>query len=133
VNPRYILFIHLVVNDMIQLTMTVSLFVLSYVHYAINVSVCCVLITLTVFTTMNTPLNLAAMAAECYVAICLPLRHAEFCTVRRTYAAIGWIWAVSAVSALTDVFLVVATQPRRPCSTPPCPAEGTRCSATRCT
>ncbi|XP_034389181.1 odorant receptor 131-2-like [Cyclopterus lumpus] len=111
VNPRYILFIHLVVNDMIQLTTTITLFVLSYAFYAINVSLCCVFITFTVFTTFNTPLNLAVMAAECYVAICLPLRHAELCTVGRTYAAIGLIWAASGVSVLLDVVIVVATEP----------------------
>ncbi|XP_054472058.1 odorant receptor 131-2-like [Anoplopoma fimbria] len=111
VNPRYILFIHLVVNDMIQLTTTVSLFVLSYIFYRINVSLCCLIVTFSVFTTLNTPLNLAVMAVECYIAICLPLRHAEFCTIKRTYILIGSIWAMSAVSTLPDVFLLLATEP----------------------
>ncbi|XP_056245330.1 odorant receptor 131-2-like [Seriola aureovittata] len=93
VNPRYILFIHLVLNDMIQLTTTISLFVFSYVFYKINTSFCCLIITFAVFTTLNTPLNLAVMAVECYIAICLPLRHAD------------------AVSTLPDVFIVVATKP----------------------
>lgn len=111
VNPRYILFIHLVVNDMIQLTTTISLFVFSYVFYKINVSLCCLIITFSVFTTLNTPLNLAVMAVECYIAICLPLRHAEFCTIRRTYILIAWIWSMSAVSALPDIFIILATEP----------------------
>ncbi|KAM9361371.1 odorant receptor 131-2-like [Symphorus nematophorus] len=111
VNPRYILFIHLVVNDMIQLTTTISLFVFSYIFYKINVSLCCLIITLAVFTTLNTPLNLAVMAVECYIAICLPLRHAELCTIKRTYILIGWIWAMSAVSTLPDVFIILATEP----------------------
>ncbi|XP_040014840.1 odorant receptor 131-2-like [Xiphias gladius] len=111
VSPRYILFIHLVLNDMIQLTTTISLFVFSYVFYKINTSLCCLIITFAVFTTLNTPLNLAVMAMECYIAICLPLRHAEFCTIKRTYILIGWIWALSAVSTLPDVFIVLATEP----------------------
>ncbi|XP_074508520.1 odorant receptor 131-2-like [Sebastes fasciatus] len=111
VNPRYILFIHLVVNDMIQLTTTISLFVFSYVFYKINVSLCCLIITFSVFTTLNTPLNLAVMAVECYIAICLPLRHAEFCTIRRTYILIAWIWSMSVVSALPDIFIILATEP----------------------
>ncbi|XP_071351175.1 odorant receptor 131-2-like [Trachinotus anak] len=111
VNPRYVLFIHLVLNDMIQLTTTISLFVFSYVFYKINTSFCCVIITFAVFTTLNTPLNLAVMAVECYIAICLPLRHAEFCTIKRTYTLIAWIWAMSALSTLPDVFIIVATQP----------------------
>ncbi|KAK1902273.1 Odorant receptor 131-2 [Dissostichus eleginoides] len=70
INPRYILFTHLVVNDMIQLTSTISLFVFSYVFYKINVSLCCFIILCSVFTTLNTPINLAVMAVECFIAIC---------------------------------------------------------------
>ncbi|XP_072238012.1 odorant receptor 131-2-like [Leuresthes tenuis] len=113
VNPRYILFIHLVLNDMIQLTATISLFVLSYVFYRINASLCCFIITFTVFTTLNTPLNLAVMAVECYIAVCLPLRHPQLCTIKRTYILIGCIWALSAVSVLPDIFLVLAKEPVR--------------------
>ncbi|KAI3369291.1 hypothetical protein L3Q82_007454 [Scortum barcoo] len=40
-DPRYILFIHMVINDAIQLTVTITLFVLSYIFYKINVSFCC--------------------------------------------------------------------------------------------
>ncbi|XP_070759428.1 odorant receptor 131-2-like [Enoplosus armatus] len=111
VNPRYILFIHLVVNDMIQLTTTVSLFVLSYIFYKINAALCLFILIFAVFTTLNTPLNLAFMAVECYIAICLPLRHTELCTIKRTYILIGWIWATSAVSTLPDVFIILATEP----------------------
>ncbi|XP_051804674.1 odorant receptor 131-2-like [Acanthochromis polyacanthus] len=113
VNPRYILFIHMVVNDMIQLTTTISLFVFSYVFYKIHASICCLIITFAVFTTFNTPLNLAAMAVECYIAICFPLRHAELCTIRSTYVLIGWIWVMAAVTALPDVFITLATEPVR--------------------
>ncbi|KAG7236582.1 hypothetical protein INR49_000767, partial [Caranx melampygus] len=104
VNPRYILFIHLVLNDMIQLTTTISLFVFIYVFYKINTFFCCIIITFAVFTTLNTPLNLAVMAVECYIAICLPLRHAELCTLKRTYSLIAWIWAMSAISTLPDSY-----------------------------
>ncbi|XP_071396992.1 odorant receptor 131-2-like [Centroberyx affinis] len=70
VNPRYVLFIHLVVNDMIQLTVSVTLFIFSYVFYTINVSICCLVLLPAMLTTQNTPLYLASMAAECYIAIC---------------------------------------------------------------
>ncbi|KAM9758273.1 odorant receptor 131-2-like isoform 2-T2 [Menidia menidia] len=113
VNPRYILFIHLVLNDMIQLTAAISLFICSYVFYKIHASLCCFILIFTVFTTLNTPLNLAVMAVECYIAVCFPLQHSRLCTVKRTYVLICCIWAVSAVSILTDVFLVVATEPER--------------------
>nr|XP_046241078.1 odorant receptor 131-2-like [Scatophagus argus] len=110
-KPHYVLFIHLVVNDMIQLATTISLFVSTYIFYKINVSLCCLIITVVVFTTLNTPLNLAVMAAECYIAVCLPLQHAKLCTIKRTHILIGLIWAVSALSALPDVFITLATEP----------------------
>ncbi|XP_015254141.1 PREDICTED: olfactory receptor 1N2-like [Cyprinodon variegatus] len=110
-NPRYILFIHLVVNDMIQLTASISLFVISYVFYKINASFCCFIVTFAVFTTVNTPLNLALMAVECYIAVCFPLQHAELCTIKRTYFLIGCIWVLSAASILPDIFIILATEP----------------------
>lgn len=51
------------------------------------------------------------MAAERYVAVCLPLRHAQLCTVRRTYWLIALIWAFSALAIAPDIFLVLATEP----------------------
>ncbi|KAG7257384.1 hypothetical protein CRUP_026702 [Coryphaenoides rupestris] len=110
-DPRYILFIHMVINDAIQLTVTILLFVLSYVYYQINVSFCCVCILLAVFTTRNTPVNLASMAIERYIAICQPLRHAQVCTVRRTYALIGLIWFLSVTPDVADLFATLATEP----------------------
>ncbi|XP_071350299.1 odorant receptor 131-2-like [Trachinotus anak] len=110
-NPRYILFIHLVVNDMIQVTLTIILFVISYTIYKLSVSLCCTFVLLALFTTENTPLNLACMAVECYIAICVPLRHVQICTVRRTLMLIGLIWVTSMLSALPDLFITLATEP----------------------
>ncbi|XP_076602018.1 odorant receptor 131-2-like [Chaetodon auriga] len=110
-NPRYILYIHLVVNDMIQVTLTLILFIISYILYKINASICCTFILLIVSTTENTPLNLACMAVECYIAICFPLRHVHICTIKRTLMLIGLIWTTSMSSALSDLFITLATQP----------------------
>ncbi|XP_035803961.2 odorant receptor 131-2-like [Amphiprion ocellaris] len=110
-NPRYILFVHLVINDMIQVTLTVLLFIISYTLYKIHVSVCCSIILIALFTTENTPLNLACMAVECYVAICIPLRHSQICTVKRVLLLIGLIWATTVLSILPDLFVTLATEP----------------------
>ncbi|XP_076003227.1 odorant receptor 131-2-like [Genypterus blacodes] len=110
-NPRYILFIHLVVNDMLQMIVTITLILIIYIFYRINVSICCVLILLAIFTSENTPLNLACMAVECYIAICMPLRHTQICTVKRAVLLIGLIWMTSVISGLPDLFITMATQP----------------------
>uniref|UniRef100_A0A674C420 Odorant receptor, family 90, subfamily A, member 1 n=1 Tax=Salmo trutta TaxID=8032 RepID=A0A674C420_SALTR len=109
-NPRYILFIHMVINDAIQLTVTTTLFVLSYIFYTINVSFCCFFILVAVFTTRTSPVNLASMAIERYISICNPLRHAQICTARRTYTLIGFIWFICVVPDITDLFVTMATE-----------------------
>ncbi|XP_066558953.1 odorant receptor 131-2-like [Amia ocellicauda] len=110
-NPRYVLFIHMVLNDMIQLSIAGALHVVSYVFYTINVSLCCLLLMVAIFTTLNTPLNLAGMAVERYIAICDPLRHSQICTVRRTYTLIALIWVGGALPILPDLFVLLATEP----------------------
>uniref|UniRef100_A0A672MR01 G-protein coupled receptors family 1 profile domain-containing protein n=1 Tax=Sinocyclocheilus grahami TaxID=75366 RepID=A0A672MR01_SINGR len=110
-NPRYILFIHMVLNDMIQLMIAVVLHILSYTVFTLNVSFCCVLLMSVIFTTLNTPLNLATMAIERYIAICNPLRHAQICTVCKTYILISLIWVLSAIQVLPDLFILLATKP----------------------
>ncbi|XP_047438223.1 odorant receptor 131-2-like [Mugil cephalus] len=110
-NPRYILFIHLVINDMIQLILSTLLHIISYVLYTITVQLCLVVLIITINTTINTPLNLACMAVECYIAVCMPLHHGRICTVKKTYVLIGLIWAVGSLSILPDLFILLATQP----------------------
>lgn len=110
-NPHYILFLHLVVNDMINVTMTTCLLLLTYIFYKINIFFCYVMIIFSIFSTLNTPFNLAVMAVECYIAVCLPLRHAQLCTIKRTHILIGSIWAMSSLSTLPDVFFIMATEP----------------------
>nr|XP_043879944.1 odorant receptor 131-2-like [Solea senegalensis] len=109
-NPRYILYIHMVINDIILLTMFTLLHVLSYIVFTLNVSFCTVLLLISVYTTTNNPLTLAVMALECYVAICFPLRHSRICTVKKTYAVIGLIWMLSSFVILPDLFVTLATE-----------------------
>uniref|UniRef100_A0A3B4BCT8 G-protein coupled receptors family 1 profile domain-containing protein n=1 Tax=Periophthalmus magnuspinnatus TaxID=409849 RepID=A0A3B4BCT8_9GOBI len=110
-NPRYILFIHLVVNDMIQLTTAITLFVCTYVFFTINTYLCCFILSFVVFTSLNTPLNLAVMAVECYIAVCFPLQHPQLCNIKNIYIVIGCMWALSILSFLPDIFFLAATDP----------------------
>lgn len=96
---------------MMQLFMSTFLHVISYILYTINTSFCLILLIITILTTLNTPLNLASMAVECYIAICIPLRHGQICTVKKTRIVIGLIWFLSAVTILPDVFILLATEP----------------------
>ncbi|KAJ0069137.1 hypothetical protein NL108_018560 [Boleophthalmus pectinirostris] len=111
-TPRYILFIHLVVNDMIQLTSSITLYVSSYVFYQINTSICGIILCFAIYTTLNSPVNLAVMAVECYIAICFPLRHSEVFNVKTAYILIAWIWVMSSIGIVPDLFLLIATEPR---------------------
>uniref|UniRef100_A0A4W6BMW7 Si:dkeyp-3f10.16 n=1 Tax=Lates calcarifer TaxID=8187 RepID=A0A4W6BMW7_LATCA len=101
-DPRYVLYIHLVINDMIMLTFSVALHIFTYT-IPLTFAPCCII--------LNSPLNLAGMAVERYIAVCRPLHHAQICTVQRAYALIALIWVVSLIPALTDIMVVLATQP----------------------
>ncbi|XP_061689559.1 odorant receptor 131-2-like [Syngnathoides biaculeatus] len=101
----------MVINDSAQLSFSVTLFLLSYIVFLIPVPLCCVFLLLTVFSTRNTPLNLAAMAVERYVAICRPLRHHQLCTAGRTYLMVALIWLASVAPDLSDLFVTLAGEP----------------------
>lgn len=66
----------------------------------------------------NSPLNLAGMAVERYIAVCRPLHHAQMCTVQRAYALIALIWGISITPGLTDIIVVLATRPLSTLSRP---------------
>ncbi|XP_018597761.1 odorant receptor 131-2-like [Scleropages formosus] len=110
-ESRYILYIHLVINDMIMLSISVTLNVMIYAVPPVNVSVCCVLLLVGSMTHKNTPLSLAGMAVERYIAICKPLRHSQICTMRRTYILIILIWTVTFMPELADTVILFLTQP----------------------
>ncbi|XP_072539462.1 odorant receptor 131-2-like [Salminus brasiliensis] len=110
-DPRYILYINLVINDILMICISVTLYVLTYAWPYVNVSFCCVLIALGSTTYMNTPLNLAGMAVERYIAVCKPLHHSQICTPSRTYVLIFVIWIIGAIPAIIDIIIVTALQP----------------------
>ncbi|XP_059415321.1 odorant receptor 131-2-like [Carassius carassius] len=110
-DPRYILYIHMVINDMLMVFFSVTLSVMAYAWPKVPFLFCVILLIITATTNNNTPLTLAGMAVERYIAICKPLHHHQICTVRRTYILISLIWGVSVLPGLTDLIVIVVARP----------------------
>ncbi|XP_067360427.1 odorant receptor 131-2-like [Channa argus] len=111
-NPRYIMFICMVINDALQLSLVTALYVVSYIFRKIRISVCCLLIMTAVFTTRSTPLILAGMALERYISICFPLHYSRMCTVPRTLIGIGIIFILTSTPPITDLFITIIKEPQ---------------------
>lgn len=54
------------------------------------------------------PLNLAVMSLERYIAICCPLKHVHIITSRTTGVAIAFIWTTGSLESLTNFLLFVS-------------------------
>uniref|UniRef100_A0A3B3H441 G-protein coupled receptors family 1 profile domain-containing protein n=1 Tax=Oryzias latipes TaxID=8090 RepID=A0A3B3H441_ORYLA len=79
---RYILFAVTLLSDCLFLIMSNALLVSSYFSFTIQIWLCFIMYTILSVYALVTPLTLTAMTLERYVAICMPLRHAELCTTR---------------------------------------------------
>ncbi|XP_050969358.1 odorant receptor 131-2-like [Labeo rohita] len=110
-DPRYILYIYLVINDMLMVFFSVSLSLMAYTWPKVPLPFCVTLLIITATTYNITPLTLAGMAVERYIAICKPLHHHQICTVHRTYILISLIWGVSVLPGLTDLIVIVIVRP----------------------
>ncbi|XP_043927933.1 odorant receptor 131-2-like [Protopterus annectens] len=110
-TPRYILFAHMLLNDTIHIIFTVLLYLLVINFQQISKGFCTLIVILSGSTFFNTPLNLTAMATERYIAICLPFRHIEICTVRRISFLIWVIWILGLLNFLIDLLEILATRP----------------------
>ncbi|XP_063072282.1 odorant receptor 131-2-like [Engraulis encrasicolus] len=110
-DPRYVMFIAMVLNDTLQLALVTALYVVSYAFSRIHAGVCSVLIVAATTTTRATPLILAGMAVERYVSICFPLHYGHMCTLGRTLWLILGVLALTSAVPLTDLFITLATRP----------------------
>ncbi|XP_041947946.1 odorant receptor 131-2-like [Alosa sapidissima] len=109
-TSRYILFAHMLCNDSIQLLFSSIIGFISFCCRPAK-AVCSILILVTDSTSRITPLNLAVMSLERYVAICFPLRHSEFAAVKNTYVAIAALWFFGLVNPVVDSLYTSVTDP----------------------
>ncbi|KAM8834566.1 odorant receptor 131-2-like isoform 1-T1 [Synchiropus picturatus] len=106
-SSRYVLFGHLLFTDSLQLLSAMQLYILVVSRVRLIIYGCVVNLLITYFIVKLPPLNLAVMSLERYVAICLPLRHAEITTRRRTTLAIAAMWSLASLDSATHLFFFI--------------------------
>lgn len=105
-KARYVLFIHMILNDSLYLIVVFALYV-AYMYYVyIPASLCYTMLTMSTSTFRVTPYNLSVMSLERYVAVCFPLRHTQMCTPRSTTIALACIWAIALIFNLADIVVL---------------------------
>ncbi|KAK9955332.1 hypothetical protein ABG768_015214 [Culter alburnus] len=102
---RYILFGHMLWVDTLNLVMSVLLFVLAVCRVFVMKIFCLILLVAATAIYQVSILNLALMSLERYVAICIPLRHAEITTYGRTNMAIGVVWMLGWIKSLSEIII----------------------------
>ncbi|XP_061103956.1 odorant receptor 131-2-like [Conger conger] len=110
-TSRYILFTNMLFADSLTLVTCMLMYIFAIVRLYIS-SIACVLMMLAGgVISLISPLNLAVMALERYIAICFPLRHAEITMCRRTGVAIAIVSALGSVQAFTNLILLLISGP----------------------
>ncbi|XP_035242266.1 odorant receptor 131-2-like [Anguilla anguilla] len=110
-NARYILFAHTLLVDSIYLLLTVLIVLITYSHLLFPVGSCILICIVIEIVSRCTPLTITAMCLERYVAICMPLRHANIATPRRSLAALVIISAYSSLIPFLYLFILIVTAP----------------------
>ncbi|XP_034024708.1 odorant receptor 131-2-like [Thalassophryne amazonica] len=101
-TSRYILFAHMLVNDTLQLLTSVLLFLLVMGQVHFSFVYCAPLLVLATVTFRNTPLILAAMSIERYIAIIYPLQHPAAWRSDRTWVIMLSVWITNSIILVTD-------------------------------
>lgn len=105
-GTRYILFAQTLFADTAFLLLTDLTLIGSFYQYPVHIIPCCITCAILPFLSVCTPLTLAAMCLERYVAICLPLRHASISTPKNTFIGLLIVWGVS---LLLPLFILIVT------------------------
>ncbi|XP_051782434.1 odorant receptor 131-2-like [Erpetoichthys calabaricus] len=111
-DTRYILFAHMLFVDTFQLVFMDMSQLFYYFSILMPAGACIVMSVLLGTLSYNTPLTLTAMCLERYVAICMPLRHGQISTVKRTLDVILIIWLIGSIPSIRDFIIVIAMEPK---------------------
>ncbi|XP_022615416.1 growth hormone secretagogue receptor type 1-like [Seriola dumerili] len=106
---RYILFANTLLSDCLILIITNLMLILSYFRVTIQMQLCLILFTVSSLCNFVTPVTLTAMTLERYVAVCMPLRHGELCSTRRTVHCILIIYGLSSVPVTVTLSVLFAS------------------------
>ncbi|KAM4796225.1 odorant receptor 131-2-like [Rhinophrynus dorsalis] len=101
-TTRYTLFAHMLINDTLQLCVTMFLFIAVTYSVYMPVPVCFAVVTFSTSSFLVTPYNLATMSLERYIAICHPLRHVQLCTGKRCNVAISVMWTMGVTPIIAE-------------------------------
>ncbi|XP_023822966.1 odorant receptor 129-1 [Salvelinus sp. IW2-2015] len=104
-NSRYILFAYMLINDTLQLLSSVLLFLFVMGNVKFAIVYCAPLLFFSTSTFQNTPLILAAMSLERYVAIFYPLQRPAAWRADRIWIIILSLWLVSCILPIVDFSL----------------------------
>ncbi|XP_066499283.1 odorant receptor 131-2-like [Hoplias malabaricus] len=110
-DTRYILFAQTLFGDSAFLVLCDVLLLGNHYQFRMHMIPCFLICTTAAFFTNCTPLTLVAMCLERYVAICMPLRHADISTSRTRFLGILIIWAISSISPLFTVISYISLVP----------------------
>ncbi|XP_063060725.1 odorant receptor 129-1 [Engraulis encrasicolus] len=109
-STRYVLFTYMLANDTLQLLTSVLLFLLVMAQVNFALVFCAPLLFFSTATFLNTPLILAVMSLERYVAIFYPLQRPAAWRPDRIWLLVLAIWLLSCVQPAAD-FVVSLMKP----------------------
>ncbi|KAM7399099.1 hypothetical protein PAMP_018391 [Pampus punctatissimus] len=106
---RYILFATTLLSDCLVLIITNVLLIFNYFGLTMQMWFCLVFYLLSTLYLFVTPVTLTSMTLERYVAICMPLRHAELCSTRSALHCILIIHGLSAIPCILNLVVFFAS------------------------
>ncbi|XP_004075612.1 mu-type opioid receptor-like [Oryzias latipes] len=108
-SARYLLFALMLLSDSFLLIVSDILVVLTALRVVMEVWLCIIVFFVVLLYNMVTPITLTVMTLERYVAICMPLRHAELCSTRNTVHCILIIHGISSIPCIVILSVFFAS------------------------